>query len=58
MKEKFKIGDSVQLKIPHQGRRFAGKVSKFVGDNIRVVLPNGMYAEFPAEKWEITERED
>lgn len=58
MKEKFKIGDNVWLKTPIQGRRYAGKVTKIMENNLRVTLPNGMYAELDVDQWELTESED
>ena len=52
----MKVGDTVQLKQPQQGRKFPGKIIKITGEIIRVGLSNGLYVEFPKDKWEITER--
>lgn len=46
-------GDPVQLKIPEQGRRFAGRIVKSVGDSFHVGLPNGLYVIRPKELWEL-----
>lgn len=56
----MKNGDTVQLKIPEQGRRFRGKIIKiFDKDNtIRVMLSNGLYVEFPMERWELSEENE
>lgn len=49
----MKTGDLVQLKEPYQGRRFAGKIIKIHNGLVRVILSNGLYAEFPEKMWEI-----
>lgn len=58
----FKIGDMVQLKEPVTGRRFKGKVKNFRTDMkdkiIVVALPNGLYANFPEDKWELAEESE
>ena len=55
----MKIGDTVQLKQPNQGRRYLGKIIKIYNGLIRVGLPNGLYAELPEALWELTdERND
>lgn len=58
----FKIGDTVQLKEPITGRRFKGKVKNFRTDQqgkvIVVSLPNGLYANFPEDKWELVEESE
>lgn len=55
----MKVGDTVQLKQPQQGRRYLGKIIKIHNGLIRVGLPNGLYAEFPEALWEqIEERND
>ena len=51
----MKVGDTVQLKQPNQGRRYLGKIIKIHNGLIRVGLPNGLYAEFPEALWELTE---
>ena len=50
----MKVGDTVQLKQPIQGRRYLGKIIKIHNGLIRVGLPNGLYAEFPEALWELT----
>ena len=52
----MKVGDTVQLKTPQQGRKFSGKIIKITGKTIRVGLSNGLYVEFPKDKWEYSER--
>ena len=55
----MKVGDTVQLKQPNQGRRYLGKIIKIHNGLIRVGLPNGLYAEFSEALWELTdERND
>lgn len=54
----MKIGDSVQLKEPQQGRRFVGKIIKIHNGLIRVGLSNGLYAEFPEKMWELVDETD
>ena len=55
----MKVGDTVQLKQPIQGRKYLGKIIKIHNGLIRVGLPNGLYAEFPEALWELTnERND
>lgn len=51
----MKVGDTVQLKQPNQGRRYLGKIVKIHNGLIRVSLPNGLYAELPEALWELTE---
>lgn len=51
----MKIGDTVQLKQPNQGRRYLGKIIKIYNGLIRVGLPNGLYAELPETLWELAE---
>ena len=51
----MKVGDTVQLKQPIQGRKYLGKIIKIHNGLIRVGLPNGLYAEFPEVLWELTE---
>lgn len=55
----FKIGDTVQLKEPKAGRRFKGKVKNFrtdpKGKVVVVLLPNGLYANFPEDMWELVQ---
>ena len=55
MRYNMKVGDTVQLKQPNQGRRYLGKIIKIHNGLIRVGLPNGLYAEFPEALWELTE---
>ena len=55
----MKVGDTVQLKQPIQGRKYLGKIIKIHNGLIRVGLPNGLYAELPEALWELThERND
>ena len=54
----MKVGDTVQLKQPNQGRRYLGKIIKIHNGLIRVGLPNGLYAEFPEALWELTNERD
>ena len=49
-------GDTVQLKVPEQGRRFIGKILKEVNGSLQVGLPNGLYVIRPKELWEICEK--
>lgn len=53
----LKIGDEVQLVEPFQSRRYPGKVHKITkgkdGNNVMVALPNGLFAVFPEERWEL-----
>lgn len=49
-------GDTVQLKVPEQGRRFIGKILKEVNGGLQVGLPNGLYVIRPKELWEICEK--
>lgn len=48
----FKIGDTVQLKKPVQGRTFKGKVKSITDKKIMVSLSNGLYVIYPEDKWE------
>ena len=50
-----KIGDTVQLKEPNQGRRYLGKIIKIHNGLVRVGLPNGLYAELPEPLWGLAE---
>ena len=55
----MKVGDTVQLKQPIQGRKYLGKIIKIHNGLIRVGLSNGLYAELPEALWELTdERND
>lgn len=54
----MKTGDIVQLKSPHQGRRFAGRIIKMHDNIIRTGLPNGLYVEFPEEMWELIDNKE
>jgi len=47
----MKVGDTVKLREPVQGRFFKGRIQKIKDNIIRVNLPNGYYVEFPKEKW-------
>lgn len=49
-------GDTVQLKVPEQGRRFIGKILKEINGSLQVGLPNGLYVIRPKELWEICEK--
>lgn len=51
----MKRGDIVQLKTPIQGRLFRGKLRKEVNGCYQVDLPNGLYATYPIELWELYE---
>lgn len=58
----IRIGDTVQLKEPRQGRRYKGKVLKirkdFGGKLIVVSQPNNMTASLPYDLWEKVEEND
>ena len=58
----IKIGDTVQLKEPQQGRRYKGKVLKIrtdLGGKLIVVSqPNNMTASQPYDLWEKVEEND
>ena len=58
----IKIGDTVQLKEPQQGRRYKGKVLKIrtdLGGKLIVVSqPNNMTASLPYDLWEKVEEND
>lgn len=58
----IKIGDTVQLKEPQQGRRYKGKVLKIrtdLGGKLIVVSqPNNMTASQPYDFWEKVEEND
>jgi len=58
----LKIGDEVQLVEPFQSRRYLGKVHKITkgkdGNNVMVALPNGLFAVFPEERWELINNEE
>lgn len=47
----FKAGDVVQLKEKRAGRYYKGKVTKIIGKELQVSLPNGCYAQLPEEFW-------
>lgn len=51
----MKVGDTVQLKQPQQGRKYLGKIIKIHNGLIRVGLPNGLYVELPKSLWELAE---
>ena len=51
----MKRGDTVQLKVPEQGRYFKGKILKETSDGFQVGLPNGLYVIKSKELWEICE---
>lgn len=60
----MKIGGTVKLKTPEQGRSFRGKIIKILPPSpgtksrlVRVGLSNGLYAEFPEHRWELTDEE-
>ena len=58
----IRIGDTVQLKEPRQGRRYKGKVLKIrtdIGGKLIVVSqPNNMTASLPYDLWEKVEEND
>lgn len=53
----FEINNIVQLKEKKDGRYYKGKIIKIHNNLVRVGLPNGLYAEYPAEMWELAESE-
>lgn len=58
----MKVGDEVQLIEPFQSRRYPGKVYKITkgkdGNNVMVALPNGLFAVFPEERWELINNDE